>query len=120
MGVALVRVRRTETGEGCEIDTSLFETSLSWMQSHIASYVVTRNVPGRRGTENPSLTPYKVFKAADDYVMIAAGTESMSMVTVVPAAGASRFTDPSAFFMINGRWPAFDMVSAPFCDSSST
>ena len=77
IGILSALRRRTETGEGCEIDTSLFETSLSWMQSHIASYVVTGNVPGRRGTENPSLTPYKVFKAADDYVMIAAGNDNL-------------------------------------------
>jgi len=77
IGILSALRRRSETGEGCEIDTSLFETSLSWMQSHIASFTVTGNVPVRRGTENPSLTPYKVFKAADDYVMIAAGNDNL-------------------------------------------
>ena len=77
IGILSALRRRSETGEGCEIDTSLFETSLSWMQSHIAAFTVTGNVPVRRGTENPSLTPYKVFKAADDYVMIAAGNDNL-------------------------------------------
>jgi crotonobetainyl-CoA:carnitine CoA-transferase CaiB-like acyl-CoA transferase len=77
IGILSALRRLAETGEGCEIDTSLFETSLSWMQSHIASYVATGNVPVRRGTENPSLTPYKVYKAADDYVLIAAGNDNL-------------------------------------------
>lgn len=77
IGILSALRRRAETGEGCEIDTSLFETSLSWMQSHIASYVVTGAVPGKRGTENPTLTPYKAFKAADDYLIIAAGNDNL-------------------------------------------
>jgi len=77
IGILSALRRRSETGEGCEIDTSLYETSLSWMQSHIASYVVTGKVPGKRGTENPSLAPYKVFKAADEHVMIAAGNDNL-------------------------------------------
>ncbi len=77
IGILSALRRRTESGEGCEIDTSLFETSLSWMHSQIAAYVATGNVPGRRGSENPTLTPYKVFKASDDYVMIAAGNDNL-------------------------------------------
>ena len=77
IGILSALRRRSETGEGCEIDTSLYETSLSWMQSHIAAYKVTGNVPGKRGTENPSLAPYKVFRAADDYIMIAAGNDNL-------------------------------------------
>lgn len=77
IGILSALRRRSETGEGCEIDTSLYETSLSWMQSHIAAYKVTGNVPGKRGTENPSLAPYKVFRAADDYIMVAAGNDNL-------------------------------------------
>lgn len=77
IGILSALRRRSETGEGCEIDTSLFETTLSWMHSLIAAYVVTGKVPGRRGTESPSMTPYKVFKAADDYVIIAAGNDNL-------------------------------------------
>jgi crotonobetainyl-CoA:carnitine CoA-transferase CaiB-like acyl-CoA transferase len=77
IGILSALRRRAETGEGCEIDTSLFETSLSWMHSHIAAYTATGNVPVRRGTEIPSLAPYKVFRAQDDYVMIAAGNDNL-------------------------------------------
>ena len=77
IGILSALRRRAETGHGCEIDTSLFETSLSWMHSYIASHAVTGAVPARRGTEIASITPYKVFKAADDYLMIAAGNDNL-------------------------------------------
>jgi crotonobetainyl-CoA:carnitine CoA-transferase CaiB-like acyl-CoA transferase len=77
IGILAALRRRELTGEGCEIDTSLFETTLSWMNTHAAAYAATGNVPGRRGTENPGLVPYKVYKAADEYVLIAAGNDNL-------------------------------------------
>jgi crotonobetainyl-CoA:carnitine CoA-transferase CaiB-like acyl-CoA transferase len=77
IGILAALRRRELTGDGCEIDTSLYETTLSWMNTLAASYAATGKVPGRRGTENPSLVPYKVYKAADDYVLIAAGNDNL-------------------------------------------
>jgi len=77
IGILAALRRRELTGEGCEIDTSLYETTLSWMNTQVAAYVATGKVPGRRGTENPSLVPYKVYRAADDYVLIAAGNDNL-------------------------------------------
>ncbi len=77
IGILSALQRRQTTGLGCVIDTSLFETSLSWMQSFAASYLATGKVPVRRGSGHPTLAPYRVFKAADDYLMIAAGNDSL-------------------------------------------
>lgn len=77
IGILSALQRRHNTGRGCVIDTSLFETSLSWMQSFAASYLATGKVPERRGSGHPTLAPYRVFSAADDYLMIAAGNDSL-------------------------------------------
>ena len=77
IGILAALRRRDQCGEGCEIDTSLYETTLSWMNAHAAAYVASGKVPVRRGTENPSLVPYKVYKAADDYILIAAGNDNL-------------------------------------------
>jgi crotonobetainyl-CoA:carnitine CoA-transferase CaiB-like acyl-CoA transferase len=69
--------RRHLTGEGCEIDTSLFETALSWVNTHAAGYLASGKVPGRRGSEHAGMVPYKIFEAADGYVMIAAGNDNL-------------------------------------------
>jgi crotonobetainyl-CoA:carnitine CoA-transferase CaiB-like acyl-CoA transferase len=69
--------RRDITGEGAEIDCSLYETALSWVGTHMAGYLATGRVPGPRGTENASLAPYRMYQAEDGHVMIAAGTDNL-------------------------------------------
>ncbi len=69
--------RRNQTGEGCEIDTSLYETALAWMTVPSAIYLSSDKVPARTGSEAPMLVPYKVYRAADDYLVIAAGNDNL-------------------------------------------
>lgn len=41
------------------------------------NYIATGNNPGREGSKHPSIVPYQVFKASDDYIAIAVGTEKL-------------------------------------------
>lgn len=77
IGILAALRRRDATGEGCEVDTSLFETALSWVHSHAATYLGTGQVPGRRGSEMAGLVPYKVYEASDGYVLITAGNDNL-------------------------------------------
>ncbi|MCC2096523.1 MAG: CoA transferase [Hyphomicrobiales bacterium] len=77
IGILAALTRRAATGEGCTVDTSLFETALAWVNSSTAGLQATGKPPGRRGTENPGLVPYRVFEASDGYLMIAAGNDNL-------------------------------------------
>ena len=77
VGILSALRRRDLTGEGCEIDTSLYETSLSWVNTQVAGFLASGRVPQRRGTERPGLVPYKVFEASDGYLLIAAGNDNL-------------------------------------------
>ena len=77
IGILAALHRRDATGEGCEVDTSLYETALSWVFSSTAGYLATGIVPGRRGSEQASLAPYKVFEANDGEIMIACGNDNL-------------------------------------------
>ena len=77
IGVLAALQRRHATGLGCEVDTSLFETALSWIGAASAGYQATGRIPPRRGSENPSLVPYKVFQASDGDLVIAAGNDNL-------------------------------------------
>jgi crotonobetainyl-CoA:carnitine CoA-transferase CaiB-like acyl-CoA transferase len=77
IGILAALNRRAATGEGCTVDTSLFETALAWINSSTAGLQATGKPPGRRGSENPGLVPYRVFEASDDYLMIAAGNDNL-------------------------------------------
>jgi len=57
IGLLAALRRRDLTGEGCEIDASLYETALSWMNTAATGYLATGRVPGARGTENDRWRP---------------------------------------------------------------
>ncbi len=69
--------RRDLTGEGCAIDGSLYETTLSWMNTFVSGYLATGRVPGPNGTENMSLAPYRMYEGADGPFMIACGNDNL-------------------------------------------
>jgi crotonobetainyl-CoA:carnitine CoA-transferase CaiB-like acyl-CoA transferase len=51
IGILAALHRRQLTGEGCEIDGSLYETAVSWCGMHIATYNVTGTLPQPMGSE---------------------------------------------------------------------
>jgi crotonobetainyl-CoA:carnitine CoA-transferase CaiB-like acyl-CoA transferase len=77
IGILTSLLRRKESGEGCVVDTSLFETALSWMCMHIARYVASGQVPGPGGSENGGMAPYKAYEASDGWVVIAAANDNL-------------------------------------------
>jgi crotonobetainyl-CoA:carnitine CoA-transferase CaiB-like acyl-CoA transferase len=77
VGILAALRRRERTGAGCEIDTSLYETALSWMNTSATGYFATGKVPGPHGSENMSLCPYRMYEAQDGQLMIAAGNDNL-------------------------------------------
>src|SRR3546814_14289730 len=64
------------TGKGCVVDTSLFETAVSWVESQINNYLETGRQPVRHGAASAVLAPYQAFETSDRPICIAAGNSS--------------------------------------------
>ena len=77
IGILSALHRRALTGDGAEVDTSLYESTLCWVGSAVAGYLASGKVPGRRGSEMAMIVPYKVYEAADGYLLIAAGNDNL-------------------------------------------
>lgn len=77
IGILTAILRRNEMGEGSEVNTSLFETALSWMCMHTAAYLASGRVPRRAGSENGGMAPYKAYEASDGWVVIAAANDNL-------------------------------------------
>ena len=69
--------QRVQTGAGCVVDTSLLETALGWMGSHVAAYSATGKLPERQGTGHALLTPYQAFETANGPLMITPGNNRL-------------------------------------------
>ncbi|MBI3456838.1 MAG: CoA transferase [Candidatus Rokubacteria bacterium] len=73
IGILLALRARDRTGEGQQVDTSLFEVPVAWSVWHAARYFATSEVVGRLGSAHPSGAPYQAFQGADGAWFVLAG-----------------------------------------------
>lgn len=62
---------RNATGEGQQIDVSLFDSQLATMLNTFSGYFNAGVELGRTGNDHPSAAPYGVFEVDDGYILIA-------------------------------------------------
>lgn len=77
IGILSALMNRQETGRGCRVETSLFETASWWMNYHITSYLATGVSPVRCGTGTPFIAPYEVFPANDEGLLVCVGNDNL-------------------------------------------
>ncbi len=77
IGILTLLERRHRTKAGGVVDASLFETALSWMTVWIANALASGREPGPTGSETAMIVPYKAYRAADRYIVIAAGNDNL-------------------------------------------
>lgn len=119
IGILSALYRRQLTGEGMVIDTSLYETALSWVNTQCAGYQATGKAPGRLGSENSGLVPYRVFEASDGYLMIAAGNDNL-FNRLAKALGRSEWLDDPRFSSNPARVENRSMVNGAVQDVIGT
>jgi crotonobetainyl-CoA:carnitine CoA-transferase CaiB-like acyl-CoA transferase len=76
IGILLALRSREQTGHGCRVDTSLFETAGWWLSYHVAMYRATGAVPERHGSASPAIAPYECFRTADGELFVAAANDA--------------------------------------------
>ncbi len=94
--------KRHETGEGCVINTSLYETALAWGNYHMAEFRATGKVPARQASGHPAVVPYQAFEAADGPFMILAGNDRL-FAKLAPALGKPEWAEDERFKTNPGR-----------------
>lgn len=68
---------RERTGKGQRIDTSLFESEITFLVDAGMEYLTTGVSRGKWGSEHANLVPYKAFEASDGWVVIGAGVQNL-------------------------------------------
>lgn len=77
IGILAAMKARLETGKGCVVDASLYETSLGWMVSPMAMAQVSGKTPGKRGSKVAGMAPYQAYECADGYLIVAAPNDGL-------------------------------------------
>jgi|WetSurMetagenome_2_1015567.scaffolds.fasta_scaffold92117_2 crotonobetainyl-CoA:carnitine CoA-transferase CaiB-like acyl-CoA transferase len=74
-GIALALRHRDRTGEGQQLDLSLLDTAVSWMNYWITYYSLTGKNPPRAGSGHLFAAPYQVFETKDKPMFIGVSTD---------------------------------------------
>jgi crotonobetainyl-CoA:carnitine CoA-transferase CaiB-like acyl-CoA transferase len=67
--------RKEKTGLGAMIDNSLLECTVSSLVNVASSYLMNKKEPIRYGNEHANIVPYQVFKAKEEYFILAVGND---------------------------------------------
>jgi len=92
---------REKSGLGQAIDMALLDVQVAMLANLSAAYFASGEVPRRMGNAHQAIVPYHVFRASDDFLIVAVGNDSQfaKFCEVVGApqwAGDTRFaTNPA-------------------------
>lgn len=77
MGVLAAIVKRNRTGIGGLVETSLYETGVSWVSYHLAAHELTKTPSVRSGSGHPTFSPYGVFATKQGDICIGVGNDNI-------------------------------------------
>ncbi len=77
LGIASALYRRRETGIGCVVDVSLFETAAAWMSLFAAQYLASGELPQKHGSGQVGIVPYRAYRTLDGDLVVAAGNDAL-------------------------------------------
>ncbi len=76
LGVAAAYARRLQTGQGQQVDTSLFEAGIVHTYWQSAMCFATGEPPGPMGSAHPLNAPYEAFETADGWITVGAANQA--------------------------------------------
>ena len=77
LGIVSLLMRRRGTGEGGVVDVSLFETAAAWMTMYAAQYLADGRMPGKNGSGQAGIVPYRAYRTSDGDLVVAAGNDAL-------------------------------------------
>ena len=96
LGIVAALRQRDQTGRAVEVTTALFETALMWISYQAMGWFASGEAPEPQGSGVTMIAPYQAFRAADGYVMIAAGSDAL-FARLMQALGAPEMTSDPRF-----------------------
>lgn len=93
---------RERTGRGQAINTSLFESEVSFLVDAAMEYLTVGLVRQKMGSEHVAQAPYKAFQTADGWLVIGAGMQNL-FEAFVKVLGREELLDDGRFTTVADR-----------------
>jgi crotonobetainyl-CoA:carnitine CoA-transferase CaiB-like acyl-CoA transferase len=114
-GILAALLERARTGKGVLVETSLFDTSLSFLAYFLQGYWETGKQPAKPGSGHESLCPYQAFRASDKYLLLGVANDAFWR-KFCSIAGLGEFVDDPRFRTnaerVRNRKATVDLVQA--------
>lgn len=95
LGAMMALQERHRSGRGQVVDTALYETAFSQMESYVPTFEKTGFVPARVGPNLPTMAPNSLYPTADQgWMLIAANSNAVYARLVALMAMPQLLTDP--------------------------
>jgi len=76
--IVLAVLARGRTGTGQVLDVSLMDAQIAWLSYYVGIYLVSGEVPPRRGSAHATVVPYQAFACADGrYITLGTGNDRL-------------------------------------------
>ena len=111
IGILSALYRREETGQGCIVDASLYETALGWMANAVPTVQATGKSPGRQGTTARGMAPYQAYECTDGYLIVAAPNDRL-FERLCGVLGQPEWPKDPRFDTNQNRWENLDQLNA--------
>ncbi|MFZ3322760.1 MAG: CaiB/BaiF CoA-transferase family protein [Usitatibacter sp.] len=69
-------IHRASSGRGQHIDMALLDVQVAMLANLSSTYFVSGQAPARMGNAHQNIVPYHVFRAADEFLIVAVGNDS--------------------------------------------
>jgi len=76
-GLLAALFRRERTGQGAHVEVAMIDAVFACLENALADFDVTQQVPMRRGNTDQVIAPFDCFRAADGWIVIAAGNDRL-------------------------------------------
>jgi crotonobetainyl-CoA:carnitine CoA-transferase CaiB-like acyl-CoA transferase len=86
---------RDVTGQGQEIDMSLYDTQIAMLANVASNVLVSHKDAPRLGNAHPNIVPYQLFEVQDGYVVITVGNDRQFQAFCEALGFDDLATDPS-------------------------
>jgi len=76
-GILAAVVHRGNTGQGMMVDVGMLDCQVAILENAVSRYLSGGNVPEPLGARHPSITPFDAFRVHGEYIVIAAGNNTL-------------------------------------------
>jgi CoA:oxalate CoA-transferase len=96
IGITAALFDRRATGRGRKIDVAMLDCQIAILENAVARYAASGEIPSPLGARHPSITPFAAYQAADGFLVIAAGNDTL-FKRLADVLGAPELADDARF-----------------------